>query len=73
MIDIYSDEESAYDINFRKGNYLQALEKALPVVRKLVRGIDRRKPGGRELRGRGDGIVLNLAAFIKYRKGLKLG
>ncbi|KIJ54300.1 hypothetical protein M422DRAFT_154105 [Sphaerobolus stellatus SS14] len=71
LIDIYSDEESAYDINFRQGGYLQALQKALPGVRKLVRAIDRRKPGGTELRGRGDDILLNLGAFIKYRKGLK--
>jgi len=59
-------------MNFRSGQYVEALQQALPAIRKLVRGIDRRKPGGMELRARGDDVVLNLAAFIKYRRGLKL-
>ncbi|KAF8527379.1 ARM repeat-containing protein [Hysterangium stoloniferum] len=72
LIDIYSDEAAPYDVNFRQNKWVEALERALPGLRKLVRGIDRRKPGGMELRSRGDEVVTNLAAFIKYRKALKL-
>lgn len=70
IIDIYSDENMPYDINFRNDGWVSRLEQILPATRKLIRGIDRRKPGGMALRSRGDGIVVNLAAFIKYRKGL---
>lgn len=51
---------------------MDTLAHALPNMRKLVRGIDRRKTGGLELRGRGDDVLINLAAFIKYRKALKV-
>ena len=61
-----------YDVNFREGQWVEALACALPTIRKLVRGIDRRKPGGMELRGRGDDVLTNLAAFIKYRRALTL-
>jgi len=72
LIDIYSDEAAPYDVNFRQNKWVEALEHALPALRKLVRGIDRRKPGGMELRSRGDEVVINLAAFIKYRRALKV-
>ncbi|KAF8586249.1 ARM repeat-containing protein [Ramaria rubella] len=72
LIDIYSDEVTPYDINFRQGGWVNTLANVLPTLKKLVRGIDRRKPGGMELRGRGDEVLTNLAAFIKYRRALKL-
>ena len=72
VIDIYSDEMMPYDINFRQGDYLQRLSSSVDVTKKLVKGIDRRKPGGRELRLRGEEVRDNLVAFVKYRKNLKL-
>ncbi|KAF8518620.1 armadillo-type protein [Gautieria morchelliformis] len=72
LIDIYSDETAPYDINFRQGQWVDTLARALPSIRKLVRGIDRRKAGGMELRLRGDDVLTNLTAFIKYRRALKL-
>jgi hypothetical protein len=39
-------------------------------VKKVVRAIDRRKEGGKELRRRGDEVRENLIAFIQYRKDL---
>ncbi|KAI0032161.1 ARM repeat-containing protein [Vararia minispora EC-137] len=71
LIDIYSDEECPYDVNFRSGNYVQRLTEAVEGVRRAVRGIDRKKEGGRELRRRGEEVRDNLVAFIKYRRGLK--
>ena len=40
-------------------------------VRKAVRGIDRKKEGGRELRRRGEEVRDNLVEFVKYRRALK--
>jgi hypothetical protein len=51
---------------------LQALESKMDVVKKTVRGIDKRKEGGKELKEFGEELAVNLGAFIKYRKGLKL-
>ncbi|KAF9451411.1 ARM repeat-containing protein [Macrolepiota fuliginosa MF-IS2] len=72
LIDIYSDENMPYDVNFRQGQYLNRLVSSVEGVRKAVRNIDRRKEGGRELRVRGDEVRDNLVAFIKYRRGLGL-
>lgn len=72
MIDIFSDEDSPWDVNFRQGKWEVALRKSVDGVRKAIRSIDRRKEGGLELRRRGDEVLENLTAFIKYRKGLKL-
>ena len=70
IIDIYSDEERPYDINFRTGNYLQRLTDAVEGIRRAVKGIVRKKE--RELRRRGEEARDNLVAFIKYRRSLKL-
>ena len=70
LIDIYSDEDMPYDINFRQGRYIDRLTSNMEGVKKVVRGIDRRKEGGKELRRRGDEVWENLAAFIQYRKDL---
>lgn len=72
LIDIYSDETLPYDVNFRQGNYLDVLTKSVEGVRKAVKGIDRKKEGGRELKLRGEEVRDNLVAFIKYRRRLGL-
>ncbi|KAF9055965.1 armadillo-type protein [Panaeolus papilionaceus] len=71
IIDIYSDEELPYDINFRQGAYVNRLVDSVDGVRKAVKGIDRHKAGGRELRRRGDEVRDNLIAFIQYRRNLR--
>ncbi|KAJ8474172.1 hypothetical protein ONZ51_g7385 [Trametes cubensis] len=70
LIDIYSDENMPYDVNFRQGRYLEQLVQSVEGVRKAVRGIDRKKE--RELRVRGEEVRDNLVAFIQYRRGLRL-
>jgi len=72
IIDIYSDETMPYDINFRQGRYLERLVASLEEVRKAIRGIDRRKEGGRELRRHAEEARDNLVAFIQYRRELRL-
>lgn len=69
LIDIYSDENLPYDINFRQGNFVQRLVDSVEGVRKAVRAIDRRKE--RDLKLRGEEMRDNLIAFIKYRRALK--
>ncbi|PPQ64078.1 hypothetical protein CVT24_008891 [Panaeolus cyanescens] len=71
IIDIYSDEGLPYDINFRQGKYVERLVDSVDGVRKAVKGIDRHKLGGRELRRRGDEVRDNLIAFIQYRRSLR--
>jgi hypothetical protein len=72
LIDIYSDENRPYDINFRKGGLLERLVACVEGVKKAVKAIDRRNEGGKELRRRGDEVRENLVAFIQYRKELGL-
>ncbi|KAJ7119418.1 ARM repeat-containing protein [Mycena epipterygia] len=72
LIDIYSDEGSPYDGNFRTGGFLARLAASIDGVKKAVRAIDRRKEGGRELRRRGEEVRDNLVAFVEYRRGLRL-
>lgn len=71
LIDIYSDENMPYDVNFRAGKYVDRLALNLDGFKKAVRAIDRRE-GGKDLRRRGDEVRENLAAFIEYRKSLGL-
>ncbi|KAL6304032.1 ARM repeat-containing protein [Sparassis latifolia] len=68
LIDIYSDETLPYDVNFRQGHFVDALAASVDGVRKVVRGIDRKKQ--RALRVRGEEVRDNLIAFIGYRRGL---
>lgn len=72
LIDIYSDENLPYDINFRQGQYLDRLVASVEGVRKAARSVSRQKEGGRELRMRADDVRDNLVAFIKYRRRLAL-
>ncbi|KAG1784219.1 ARM repeat-containing protein [Suillus placidus] len=69
LIDIYSDENLPYDVNFRQGNFVQRLVDSVDGVRKAVRAIDRRKE--RDLKLRGEEMRDNLIAFIKYRRALR--
>ncbi|KAG1810178.1 ARM repeat-containing protein [Suillus plorans] len=69
LIDIYSDENLPYDVNFRQGNFVQRLVDSVEGVRKAVRAIDRRKE--RDLKLRGEEMRDNLIAFIKYRRALR--
>lgn len=72
LIDIYSDENSAYDINFRKGGYLNQLIDGVDQLKRAIKSIDRKKEGGKELRRRGEETRENLVDFIQYRRGLRL-
>jgi hypothetical protein len=72
LIDIYSDETLPSDLNFRQGKYLDVLTDSVEGVRKAVKGIDKKKEGGRELKRRGEEVRDNLVAFIKYRRRLAL-
>ncbi|KAJ4485724.1 armadillo-type protein [Lentinula aciculospora] len=72
LIDIYSDETLPYDVNFRQGGMLQILVASVEGVRKAVKGIDRKKSGGKDLRRRGEEVRDNLVAFIQYRRDLGL-
>ncbi|KAG6830892.1 hypothetical protein H0H92_014043 [Tricholoma furcatifolium] len=72
LIDIYSDEEMPYDINFRQGGYLARLASSVDGVKKAVRGIDRRKEGGKDLRLRGEEVRDNLVAFIRMATTKKI-
>jgi hypothetical protein len=61
-----------YDVNFRKGDFLQRLASSVDGVKKAVKSTDRKKEGGRELKLRAEETRDNLIAFIRYRKSLKL-
>lgn len=72
LIDIYSDETAPYDVNFRENNILSKLVDAVEPIRKLVRGINKKKPGGIELKRRGEEVRDNLVDFIRYRRKLRV-
>jgi hypothetical protein len=48
------------------------LQSSIEVVRRAVKSVDRKKPGGKALRARGEEVLENLRAFVKYRRDLKL-
>ena len=72
LIDIFADEGAPAEANFRAGNVLAALEGAVDDVRRAVKGIGRKKEGGRELKRHGEEVRDNLVAFVRYRKSLKV-
>jgi hypothetical protein len=72
LIDIYSDEDMPYDINFRQGDYLNGLSASVEGFRKAVKGINRKAEGAKELKQRGEEVRENLIEFIKYRRQLRL-
>ncbi len=72
IIDIYSDETSPYDHNFRQGGYLNVLTERQGAMRKMVKRLNVKKPGGKALRRWANGVVINLGDFVQYRRQLKL-
>lgn len=72
LIDIFADERAPAEANFRAGNVLAALAGAVEDVRRAVKGIDRKKEGGRELRRYGEEVRDNLVAFVRYRRALRV-
>ena len=67
IMDIYSDKSYEFDEEVFWGDgYYKHLEEVLPRVRKLAKGVDKRRFG--ELRARVDEVVLNLVRFLKYKK-----
>jgi hypothetical protein len=72
LIDIFADERAPAEVNFRAGNVLAALAGAVEDVRRTVRGIDRKKEGGRELKRHGEEVRDNLIAFVRYRRALRV-
>jgi hypothetical protein len=71
IVDIYADETLPYDVNFVAGGYLKVLSESLAGVKKVLKNIDQKKDGGWAARKWGDGVVINLRDFIKYRRGLE--
>ncbi|KAH6676736.1 hypothetical protein B0J14DRAFT_360030 [Halenospora varia] len=72
IFDIYSDKEYAFDEAVFWGNgFYKHLEETAPKVKKMSKGIDKRKFG--ELRSRADEVVVNLGRFLRYKKGEKEG
>lgn len=74
IIDMFSDEDSPWDVNFRQGKWENVLAQSVDGVRRVVKSIDKRQGGedGRELRRRGEEVLENLVGFVKYRRKLKL-
>jgi hypothetical protein len=67
LTDIFADERAPAEANFRAGNVLEALAGAVDGVRRAVKGIDRKKEGGRQLRRHGGEVRDNLVAFKAWR------
>ena len=72
LIDIYSDENMPYDVNYRQGRFQERLADSVDGVKKAVKAIDRRKGDLKELRRRGEEVRYNLVAFLQYRRDLRL-
>jgi hypothetical protein len=72
LIDIYADEANPYDVNFRNARGTDVLASSVATLRKMVRGIDRRKEGGMELRRWAEEVEGNVRGFVTYRRKLKI-
>lgn len=67
LFDIYGDETKEWDKEvFWKDNFLQHLEEVVPLVKAMVKTIDKRTSA--ELRTRAEEVNLNLSRFIKYKQ-----
>ncbi|KAI9732368.1 MAG: hypothetical protein M1834_001575 [Cirrosporium novae-zelandiae] len=72
LFDIYADKDFPYDEPvFVQGQFLGHLEVSLQKVQKMAKKIDERKEP--EARSRANEAVLNLRAFIKYKKQERRG
>ena len=70
LIDIFADENKAYDANFGVAKILWGMSESIKGARKQVRAIDSRKPGGRALRAWADSVLGDLTGFVEYRRKL---
>ena len=59
-----------YDVNFAQSGALAKLADSIDGLKKAVRGIDRKKEGGYELKRHGAEVRDNLVAFVEYRRDL---
>ncbi|CAJ0906019.1 15821_t:CDS:2 [Entrophospora sp. SA101] len=67
IYDIYADKNFDYDqYVFVQGNYLNLLQNIMDPFRVMVKSIDKRN--FRDQRLRADEALINLVAFIKYKK-----
>ena len=72
IFDVYADESFACDeAVFWADGFYKHLQEILPKMRKMAKGIDKRKLP--ELRARVDEVIMNLGGFLKYKKGERQG
>lgn len=72
IFDIYADKSyEADEPVFWGDGYYKHLEEVQPKIKKMAKGIDKRK--FEELRARSDEVVLNLARFLVYKRKEKEG
>lgn len=69
LIDIFADENNAYDANFRIAKIQRGMSDSIRGARKLVKMIDAKR-GGRALRLWAEGVVGDLSGFVEYRRKL---
>ncbi|EGG05262.1 uncharacterized protein MELLADRAFT_107758 [Melampsora larici-populina 98AG31] len=71
VLDLYSDETSSYDVKvFRDLKFLNRLIDLVPMIKNLVKKIDKRKDF--KFRSVAEDCLMNVLGFIEYRKGLKV-
>ena len=71
IFEIYADRSYPYDeLVFQRHNFPRHLEEALPKLKAMAKGIDKRYFG--ELRQRTDEALLNLTRFLAYKRKEKV-
>ncbi|KAF8323967.1 hypothetical protein DL93DRAFT_2049554 [Clavulina sp. PMI_390] len=80
LVDIFADENSAYDANFRVAKVLKGMSDSIRGARKLVKSIGGSTKGAnargsgaegaKALKGWADGVVGDLAGFVEYRRNV---
>ncbi|EPQ29684.1 uncharacterized protein PFL1_02904 [Pseudozyma flocculosa PF-1] len=70
LVDTFADENSHYDVNFRRGDMLKRCRATVFKCRAVVKCIDRRRH--LSLRAIAEEAAENWMAFVEYRQGLKL-
>ncbi|KAK9900905.1 hypothetical protein P389DRAFT_193157 [Cystobasidium minutum MCA 4210] len=66
LFDVYGDELRDYEANVDKLGLVKTLEVMLPSFRRLTKSVDKRKYP--ETRAAAEAALLNLPAYVKYRK-----
>lgn len=69
LVDIFADENNAYDANFRIAKIQRGMADSIRGARRLAKTIDAKK-GGRALRAWAEGVVGDLSGFVEYRRKL---